>query len=582
MPTVGLKRDLLFQALGQQYTEEQFDELCFEFGLELDEVVTEMSEEGKEEVVYKLDIGANRYDLLCLEGIVRALMVFQGKMSVPKYSLTKPPKMERIILDSSVLQIRPHVIGAVLRNVTFNKARYNSFIDLQDKLHQNLARKRTLASVGTHDLDTISGPFKYQAKAPTDIKFKPLGQNQEYTSAQLMDLYSGDSHLKSYLPIISSSPVHPVITDSAGTVLSLPPIINGEHSKITVDTKNILFEVTATDLTKAGMVLDTLVTMFSQYCSQPFSVEPVVTELPDGSSLVYPKLPYRTQTVNRDKINAMIGVDIPLENMAGLITKMCLPSKVVDSKAGMIEVTIPPTRHDILHPCDIYEDVAIAFGYNNIVKTIPKTLTIAQQLPVNKLTDQLREAVAQAGFTEALTFSLCSRDDIATKMRKDISEVPAVHIANPKTLEFQVARTNLIPGLLKTVQANRKMPLPLKLFEISDVVLKDVAAEVGARNERRLAAVFYNKSPGFEIIHGLLDRVMQLLDVPYMKPGDPPSSGYTLKQGEDSIYFPGRAADIVAYGQIVGSLGVLHPDVITAFDLNLPCSAVEINIEPFL
>merc|ERR1712147_209145 len=145
---------------------------------------------------------------------------------------------------------------------------------------------------------------------------------------------------------------------------------------------------------------------------------------------------------------------------------------------------------------------------------IPKTLTVAQQLPVNKLTDQLREAVAQAGFTEALTFSLCSRDDVGLKMRKDIKNIPAVHIANPKTLEFQVARTSLLPGLLKTVQANRKMPLPLKLFEISDVVLRDAGAEVGARNERHLSAVFYNTSPGFEVIHGLLDRVMQLLEVP--------------------------------------------------------------------
>ena len=60
MPTVGLKRDLLFSALGQTFTEEQFDELCFEFGLELDEVVKETNDEGKEEVVYKIDIGANR------------------------------------------------------------------------------------------------------------------------------------------------------------------------------------------------------------------------------------------------------------------------------------------------------------------------------------------------------------------------------------------------------------------------------------------------------------------------------------------------------------------------------------------
>merc|ERR1712025_135879 len=154
-----------------------------------------------------------------------------------------------------------------------------------------------------------------------------------------------------------------------------------------------------------------------------------------------------------------------------------------------------------------YEDVAIAHGYHGILKTNPKTLTMGKQLPINKLTDQLREATAQAGFTEALTFSLCSRDDVATKMRKDIKNIPAVHISNPKTLEFQVARTSLLPGLMKTVEANRKMPLPLKLFEISDVVLKDAGAEVGARNERHMAAVFYNRSPGFEIIHGLLDRM---------------------------------------------------------------------------
>ena len=118
---------------------------------------------------------------------------------------------------------------------------------------------------------------------------------------------------------------------------------------------------------------------------------------------------------------------------------------------------------------------------------------------------------------QALTFSLCSRDDVATKMRKQIQDIPAVHISNPKTLEFQIARTSLLPGLLKTVQANRNMAIPLKLFEISDVVVKDAGAEVGARNERHMSAVYYDKKPGFEIIHGLLDRVMQLLDIPPSK-----------------------------------------------------------------
>lgn len=90
------------------------------------------------------------------------------------------------------------------------------------------------------------------------------------------------------------------------------------------------------------------------------------------------------------------------------------------------------------------------------------------------------------------------------------------------------------------------MPLPLKLFELQDVVLKDsskgklcacvshiVVADVGSKNERRLSAVYYNKSAGFEVIHGLLDRIMRLLDVNYRRDG----SGYHIEAIEGFILF---------------------------------------------
>jgi phenylalanyl-tRNA synthetase beta chain len=80
-----------------------------------------------------------------------------------------------------------------------------------------------------------------------------------------------DSHLRFYVPIIKDSPVYPVVVDSNGLVLSLPPIINGDHSKIKLSTTNVLIEVTATDLTKAKIVLNTVVAMFSQYCSSKFT-----------------------------------------------------------------------------------------------------------------------------------------------------------------------------------------------------------------------------------------------------------------------------------------------------------------------
>lgn len=589
MPTISINRDLLFKSLGKTYTEEEFDELCFKFGIELDEVTSEKQIISKEQgtdrsggasddIIYKIDIPANRYDLLCIEGLVQGLKVFLGEAQFPKYKTLKPvDAFQRLSIKQSTQVIRPHAVAAVLRNIRFDKNVYASFIDLQDKLHQNLCRKRSLVAIGTHDLDTIQGPFTYEALSPDSIKFKPLNQTKEYTAAQLMDLYATDNQLRHYLHIIKDSPVYPVIKDSNGVVLSLPPIINGEHSKITLNTKNVFIECTATDLTKARVVLDTLVCMFANYCQEAFTVELCEVETPSGQINVYPDIKTRRETVDVSKINSMVGINEKADHIANLLTRMCLSASSDNDK---ILVEIPPTRHDIIHACDIYEDVAIAYGYNNITKKFPSFYTTASQLPINKLSDQLREQLAQAGFTESLTFSLCSKEDISEKLRKPLDSIPAVHVSNPKTLEFQVARTTLLPGLLKTVAANRKMPLPLKIFEISDVVLKDDNTDNGARNQRHLCAVNYNKSPGFEIIHGLLDRIMQLLEIPFDSSRS--GNGYHLKSTEDDTFFPGSCADVVVAGKKVGVMGVLHPEVITGFDLNLPCSALEINIEPFL
>ncbi|XP_044526720.1 phenylalanine--tRNA ligase beta subunit isoform X1 [Gracilinanus agilis] len=589
MPTVSVKRDLLFRALGRTYTDEEFDELCFEFGLELDEITSEKEiiskEQGGEKaegasdvILYKIDVPANRYDLLCLEGLVRGLQVFKERIKAPRYKRIKPSngQIQRLIITEETAQVRPYAVAAVLRNIKFSKARYDSFIELQEKLHQNICRKRALVAIGTHDLDTISGPFTYTARTPSDIKFKALNQKKEHTACELMDLYKTDNHLKHFLHIIENKPLYPVIYDSNGVVLSMPPIINGDHSKITLKTRNVFIECTGTDLTKAKIVLDIIVTMFSEYCEKQFTVEAAEVIYPNGKSYLYPELAYRKEMVKADLINKQIGISETPTSLAKLLTRMYLKSEVIGD-GNQIEIEIPPTRADIIHACDIVEDAAIAYGYNNIQMTIPKTYTIANQLPLNKLTELLRHDLAAAGFTETLTFALCSQEDIADKLSVDISATKAVHIANPKTAEFQVARTTLLPGLLKTIAANRKMPLPLKLFEISDIVLKDSSKDVGARNHRHLCAVYYNKNPGFEVIHGLLDRIMQLLDVPFGE-----DKGYVIKAAEGSAFFPGRCAEVFAKGQSVGKLGVLHPDVITKFELTMPCSALEINVEPFL
>jgi len=581
MPTISINRDLLFKNLGKVYTDEEFDELCFEFGIELDDVVVESvvktednKDESAEETIYKIDIPANRYDLLCVEGLSRALLVYLEKQKTPEYKLVKPDNLIKMEVLENTSTVRPFAVGAVLRNISFNKKNYNSFIELQDKLHQNLCRKRTLVAIGTHDLDTLKPPFRYDARKPEDIKFVPLSQTKEFNAAELMEFYSKDSHLKPYLHIIQNKEFYPVIYDSNDVVCSMPPIINGEHSKITLNTKNVFIECTATDLHKAEQVLDVVVTMFSEYCANKFEIEAVeITYKIDGLKHIYPKLFERDETVNVAEMNGRVGINIDAEKMANLLGKMCLNTKVLNKDE--LSCRVPPTRSDILHACDIIEDLGIAYGYNNIETKFPATNCFSEEFELNKLTDLLRIEMAQCGFTEALTFTLCSKEDVSEKLGKKLEAVNACIIANPKTSEFQVVRTTLISGLLRTVAESKHMPLPLRVFELSDVVLNDKTTEIGARNERRLAVVFYNKQAGFEIVHGVVDRLMQVLEAKW-------KTDYHLEHIEDPTFMLGRCAAIHAKGQVVGTVGVLHPQVIHNFELNLPCCALEINLEPFL
>jgi phenylalanyl-tRNA synthetase beta chain len=111
----------------------------------------------------------------------------------------------------------------------------------------------------------------------------------------------------------------------------------------------------------------------------------------------------------------------------------------------------------------------------------------------------------------------------------------AVKIGNPNTLEFQVVRTSLIPGLLKTIRENRSHPLPIKVFESTDVVFKDLDLK------RHAAAVWYDKSAGFEVVHGLLDKLMKTLELKRISASDTKSeSGYYLKEKD------GKSGDGVA------------------------------------
>ncbi|SGY14091.1 BQ5605_C010g06057 [Microbotryum silenes-dioicae] len=729
-PSLAIERRCSARSVGTTVPYHEFDELLFEYGLELDEDTTnDPNHPANEPHQLKIEVPANRYDLLCAEGIARALALYLDPTRGAPNFVLKPAKEgeERTVhVKPETAQIRPYFASAILRNVSFDAVSYASFIDLQDKLHQNLARKRTLVAVGTHDLDKIDAgdityevesaegvktlkrgegtdemPLLYQALPPTEIKFAPLNKETEYTAVELMQLYKvgpcnrsipslsaftehsmdttqDDKHLSRYLHIIEDSPVYPIIYSSTRQVLSMPPIINSNGTKISVDTKNIFIDVTATDETKLQVVIDILVTMFSEYCSTPFEIEPVKivysSAAPGGARTVMsPVVAPRPFVARTSYVNSCTGLKLTRPEVVTLLRKMGhvayepTPEQIasyepVNAREGLkmdpndvVHLLVPSTRPDILHECDVMEEAAVAYGFNNLKKTFPVTNTVAVPFPINKLADSLRRLCAEAGWTEVLPLILCSHDENYKFLNRVDNGDKAVVLANPKTIEYQIVRTSLLPGILKTIRENRKHAIPLKVFEVSDIVVKDSKEERQAKNVRRLAAVFCGRRAGFEIVHGLLDRLMLGLGIKNLgsesSTGD---EGYYIKSFNDATYFPDRSAKIYyrpsatgaknlsfapvasadvanASGSLrgpkedvatpadsssgpldkikdalssalphiggtehdggssstlrdieIGEIGILHPSVLKAYDLDYPCSALEFSVEDFL
>ncbi|KAI2639285.1 phenylalanyl-tRNA synthetase [Xylaria nigripes] len=578
MPTISVNKEEFFVALGKRFTSDEFQALCFDYGIELDEdTEDDPSRPPEEKPQLKIEVPANRSDLLCFEGLARHLNIFRGEEPIPTYRVLDLPedRMQCIVVQKETAKIRPFISGAILRGVKFTQDSYDSFISLQDKLHQNLARQRTLVAIGTHDLDTIQGPFSYEARRPENIRFTPLNRQKEMDGNELMAHLESDKQLSRYLHIIREAPEYPVIYDSKGVVCSLPPIINGNHSKITLGTTNVFIELTATDRTKLDIICNAMVTMFSQYTSEPFTVEPVLIKEVDGTKRVAPNLTPIRMEVDVDYINGCCGLNESPDSICKLLRRMAYASRPLGSK---IEVFVPPTRPDVLHACDVMEDVAVAYGFNKLPRSLSnKSATIGKPLPINKLADIVRLECAMAGWLEVMPLILCSHDENFAWLNRHDDGNTAVKLANPKTVEYQVVRTSLLPGLLKTIRDNKSVRLPLKIFETSDIVLKDSSLERRARNKRQWAAAYCGKTAGFEMVHGLLDRIFLMLRV----------KDYFIREISDLTFFPGRAAGIYLgkeNGECrrIGEIGVLHPEVLEKFEIKYPVSALELDLEVFL
>jgi phenylalanyl-tRNA synthetase beta chain len=389
-------------------------------------------------------------------------------------------------------------------------------------------------------------------------------------------LFRSHQQLSKYLYLLDDQPLWPVIRDADGEVCSLPPIINSDKTRIDINTTDIFIDCTAMDKTRALTSVVCLTAAFSIYSKTPFQIEQVKI-FQNGEVTMSPTFDYTEFLVDIEYIRSRTGLrDLQTDTIINLLAKMMLTATSVDG--DKLKVIAPPTRSDVLHACDIAEDVAIGYGYDRISNELTRPIAAGCPLSINELSDRIRREIVACGWNEVLTFSLC-----ATKDCYELLGLPrmgdCVVLKNAKTIDYEIVRTKLLPGLLRVTKNVLEHPgtkgaIPLRLFEISDVVLLDSTTDTGGRNERRICAIVADVKSKFQEIHGLLDRLFVV--------NGKAVGGYTLVGEDAPTCIPGQRALVKFEGVVIGWIGVIHPIVLINFELTTPVVAFELQMEPFM
>lgn len=563
MPSISVDKAELMASIGKQIDDAVFESAVFDFGIELDDTY---EENGR--VMYKFDIPANRYDLLCLEGLSYALRAYMG---VGPYQDLRVGAEGSITVHKHPTHERVHIACAIIRGIEFTDLSYNSFIGYQDKLHCSVGRNRSLVAIGTHDLSKIDGQIEYSSVDLESINFVPLsrGDRQVVNGKDLESHFRQDRKISKFFSLLSDENRAVAFTCN-GEIMSVPPIINSEMTKMTKETKDVFVEVTGTDFNKVNTVLKLILCNFRGNEVCPVRILDVCTQ----ETVITPVFSRHSYAITTESVLKKLDLDLTPAKIQELLERMAY---MVSTENDKIVVSVPEVRSDVMHEWDIVEDIAISYGYNNFERRIPSISTVGHEDPLSKFSDKVRAELALCGYNEVLTLTLLSR------MENIVDSESAVVLSNPKSKEYEVVRTSLLPGILKSICSNLHGKIPMRVFEIADVVLLSDGTEEGARNERRACAVIASNRSMLEEIQGPLSLVLEkcgLRSFRYVSLETCVSS-YSSKEYKaiSSTYLENQSAFVKVDGEVVGTIGVLHPRVCQMFGIPYAASSFEISID---
>ena len=539
MPVINFKYGDLCGLIGKKVSKEVLTDRIPMIGADMHD-----TDGGADDM--SVEFFPDRPDLYSVEGLARALRAFLGiEEGMAEYDTEDTDIVMKV--EKNVKDVRPYILCAAVFDLKMTDDLLRSLIELQEKLHITIGRKRSKVAIGVHDLNKVVPPFVYKAVAPKEISFVPLAKTEKWDLDEILKKHEKGVD---YAHLLEGKKKYPIILDANNDVLSFPPIINGTLTAVTADTTDLFIDVTGTDVKAVKAALDILVTAMAERGGSIGTVH-----MEGAVNIESPDLTPSEWRIDVNECEKFLGKAIGAEGIVKALRKMGLDA-IKDG--GGVFVLAPSTRSDIMHPVDIYEDVAIGLGFENFGSAHMLSQTNGKKSDITLVSDRLRDVMIGLGYTEVTTLTLSSE--------KDEFEIPglpekdAVILKNPITEDHTCLRSSLLPSVMRIIRKNKHRDLPQRIFEIGDSV-------ADAKKERRLCAVATHSKTSFTEIKSIAESVLRETGRPY-----------TIRPCGYGTFIDGRGAEIVMNGKTAGYFGEMAPQVIVGFDVSHPVIFFELNV----
>lgn len=504
--------------------------------------------EGTDKESVRIEYNPNRPDFSTDYGIARALRGLVGKETGVKNYRATPGKTQ-VFANKNLPKVRPFIACAVAKNLRLDEETIRQLISMQEDLHNGLGRKRRKVAIGLHNLEAISPPVFYSGK-DARFAFTPLGSSEEMTVGEI--LKQTETGL-TYGHILAGAPAYPVLYDSKGTVLSFPPIINGQKTKVETNARNLFIDVTSTD---ARLGNEALAIICCALADAGAALETVTVNYAKTKTIT-PDLAPTKMKFDGKLVEAATGLSLSKKETKEFLRRSRLD---LDTKGFAV---IPSYRVDILHPVDLTEEVVIGYGLDRMTASYPPSSDAGQFDPRITFVESLCLTMAEAGFNETMNFDLV--DDATLYGKFGRSADSKLEVDNPRSMEHYLLRDSLLPSLMAVLGRNTKNEYPQQVFEAGKVFLKNGTSVTEATSIAALSAYTLASYTGAKM------HLEALATKHFGEEAETrPASHWAFAEG--------RSAQAFVKGVPFGYLGEIKPSALAAFGVDVPVCGFELDL----